>query len=782
MGNKFRNIFLLALWLFAGCTKEPDRIVYQSEHRWIDRTVAVVYPRLNEMDQRRMEGTAQWFLETFQQAQLFGRNCVKLHIVWYDEQTADIASLSRTLAEDDSIAAIVGPFRSKNLEIFAQACQHTEKPLIAPTVTSEEIIRRYAVSSQAGNDEQHAFLWSLTETDIALSEVLLSAHAAQVQQLYPDLHPTAAVLSPDNIYGKTFFDWIPYQAANLNIQITSNVQYRDDEDLVNRLGNILAEQEQSSTPSSSFCVIEDIGQLQKVARLRRERYLKSIGAKDNPASPDYDALTRAAESTRRSWFSFSYFGQDDLDALSAQELREINYSTGFMPYADPTTGFEISYERRFGTKPSFRECKFFDALLLSALACYTLDHDTPADEEPAPTDNRQLNQLIYNLTLPNRAEDFGASVWTPTALQLFLRSLDSGTRVKFRGASGDIRFDPETSTPATGTTYIHWRILDGKLQILNYFNSSGSHRASVASAAWNYLYDEADALRRLAGQAEDRDAGISYPALTDQYAVLVQASSKFSNYRHLSDVLNVYQHLRKGGFDDEHIILIADRSVADSPENPEPGVVRTRPDGPDLMQGATIDYDASGLSARDVALILTGKSSERLPTVLPQGSGNNVLLYWSGHGHSRENGGADELAWRNAPAGEGFTYELLRETTREMSDAGGFRKMLIVVEACYAEGIVKAIEGIPGILGMTGANAAEQSWADNWNREGNFWMSNRFSCNLADALKARPDITYRDLYLYCAQHTLGSHACLLNAAQFGNLYHNGPAEFILYRN
>lgn len=26
--------------------------------------------------------------------------------------------------------------------------------------------------------------------------------------------------------------------------------------------------------------------------------------------------------------------------------------------------------------------------------------------------------------------------------------------------------------------------------------------------------------------------------------------------------------------------------------------------------------------------------------------------------------------------------------------------------------------------------AAEQSWADNWNREGNFWMSNRFSCNL----------------------------------------------------
>ena len=41
-----------------------------------------------------------------------------------------------------------------------------------------------------------------------------------------------------------------------------------------------------------------------------------------------------------------------------------------------------------------------------------------------------------------------------------------------------------------------------------------------------------------------------------------------------------------------------------------------------------------------------------------------------------------------------------------------------------------------------------------------------------------PDITYRDLYLYCAQHTLGSHARVVNAAHFGNLYHTGPAEFI----
>ncbi|MBO7115074.1 MAG: peptidase C13, partial [Bacteroidaceae bacterium] len=105
--------------------------------------------------------------------------------------------------------------------------------------------------------------------------------------------------------------------------------------------------------------------------------------------------------------------------------------------------------------------------------------------------------------------------------------------------------------------------------------------------------------------------------------------------------------------------------------------------------------------------------------------------------------------------------------------------LLIVAEPCYAESVVNAVDGIPGVLAMTGANSNEQSWADHWNKEGSFWMSDRFSSNLAIAVRESPAITYRDLYLYCAQHTLGSHACIVNAANFGNLYHSGPAEFVI---
>jgi hypothetical protein len=81
---------------------------------------------------------------------------------------------------------------------------------------------------------------------------------------------------------------------------------------------------------------------------------------------------------------------------------------------------------------------------------------------------------------------------------------------------------------------------------------------------------------------------------------------------------------------------------------------------------------------------------------------------------------------------------------------------------------------------MSGANAAEQSWADHWSDDARIWMCDRFSLNLVTCLSDNPDTNFRDLFLYCAQHTLGSHARIVNADHYGNLYTTGPAEFIRY--
>ena len=61
-------------------------------------------------------------------------------------------------------------------------------------------------------------------------------------------------------------------------------------------------------------------------------------------------------------------------------------------------------------------------------------------------------------------------------------------------------------------------------------------------------------------------------------------------------------------------------------------------------------------------------------------------------------------------------------------------------------------------------------------------LGDRFSRNLVGHATANPDGTYRDLYLYCAQHTLGSHVGIYNYMNFGNLYTNGPKDFFIKNN
>ena len=221
---------------------------------------------------------------------------------------------------------------------------------------------------------------------------------------------------------------------------------------------------------------------------------------------------------------------------------------------------------------------------------------------------------------------------------------------------------------------------------------------------------------------EGTDQHFAYPALTGQYAVLVQGSNGFDNYRHQADVLSIYQSLRRGGYPDDYIILILDKKMASDPRNPEPGVVRTAPDGPDLLGGTTtgsdilpamVDYDSADLTASDVADILAGRQSDHLPVVVPQDEGNNVLFYWSGHGRSTSRGGANEFSWRETSSGKGFSANLLKQTAQQML----FRKLLIAAEPCYGECVIRTVDGIPGVLAMSGANSQEQSWADCWSND-----------------------------------------------------------------
>ena len=93
---------------------------------------------------------------------------------------------------------------------------------------------------------------------------------------------------------------------------------------------------------------------------------------------------------------------------------------------------------------------------------------------------------------------------------------------------------------------------------------------------------------------------------------------------------------------------------------------------------------------------------------------SNVFLYWSGHGDSKYAGGKDELLWRDYGSGKGFSAQMMHDMVNKMQEQGRYRKMFVVTEPCFSENVIRAVEGIKGVLAISGASGTEQSWAENW--------------------------------------------------------------------
>ena len=756
-------LFTIHCSLFTSCKQEDDTIVIVNSRRWVEKTVAVVAPLNDPIMKARLERTAEWMLSSLHNAQLHDTLCIDLKLEWYDEYGNDLKSLGERLANRDDLMAVIGPFDSDNVDILAPYCQQTLKPLILPTASSETVIRRFAISNTG--DSQQPFLWSLTETDVTLSELLMSIYAHYLSMNNGGVGArgsNSALFAPADTYGQTFIEWVPFHADELGIGFCLYEQYANDESLYQDYRQYLNELPGMGVEVAQFVVAQNVEQIYRLSRLRVE------WMETDPDDPTYDEYLDLLTFWAPVYYACANITEEAIAALGPRGIPLTNGYQGFSPYADPMTGFELSYETRYGTKPTFAECKFYDALLLAAFAASYMEHRPNVDD---------LNKAIIDICTTDNL--LSGHAWSETGMELYLSTLEQGQLFGFKGASGPVQFDSQCYSAALNTTYVHWIFNDGHLYHLDYYSTEGNAQTSKAMALWNYLVKDAE--NKFKSLYSKEISAINYPALTDQYAVLMQGSNGWENYRHEADVLNIYQMLKRNGYDDDHIILVSSDDVANASENTDRGAVRTDPDGANLREGAVIDYKNADLTPADIVNILKGEKTDRTPVVLPADAGQNVLLFWSGHGRSKATNGIDEMAWRDLPTGQGMTASLLSETLQQMADQKQFRQMLVCLEPCYSANMGKALEGIPGVLAICSAGAYEQSFADSWSNDLNVWMCDRFSRNLVGHVSENPDGTYRDLYLYCAQHTLGSHVGIYNYTNFGNLYTTSPKDFFVKR-
>ncbi len=726
MKNYKSILILFVILILASCAK--DKFIHVNPIKTTKYKVAVVLP-LSETGeyQTRLRSTINFALENMRSAQKYlaetgDSTAIDLDIEWYDEDNSNLAELAEKLTARKDIFTIIGPLRNENVDIFAKPCKTADIPLIVPCASSENIIRRYA-NTKSGDKADKPFLWSLCETDVSQSEALLA-------KAWESGASNIALLAPEDDYGQTFYEWIPFLATELGLKldIENTLQYSDD-DLKTKAQTVLS--------SGVDCVICAVG-----------------------SATDAKTVLEVKQSLKgkvpRILFSNG--------ALSAYllELGDLaEGAEGIAPYADPSTGFQIAYEEHFGYTPAGAEAQVYDAILLSGLAAFVKQYsNTPA------TTNEILTQITS-------VGDQAYPIWNELGLRsLMVLVQHTGSYVKLVGASGVLRFDSDAQTSLLQSTYAHWTVYDGKFLTIDFTSSDGSNRTASTLASWNWK-------AKVSEDIEDQDSPVQYKELKDSWALLVQGSSGWENYRHQSDVLNVYQMLKAQGWDDDHIILIISNDIAYNPKNIFPGEVATSTYGDNLYKDAAVDYASDTLTVNDVKDIMLGKRSEHLPVVLDTDDQSNVLVFWSGHGCLKYTRKSDGFVWRDK---EIFSDSELRETLVSMNTQGRYRKMLMLLEPCYSRVMATQANNIPGILSFASAAANESSFADFHSAELGTWMSDRFSNNLVNTLSEKPDQTYKELYEYLYTHTLGSHVYVENSYWFGNLCKTRVDEFIVKSN
>lgn len=707
-----RYLFILVI-LFITVSCDNLGIEFYPPTKWEKEKIAVIIP-FNESDKERYTRTADWFLDNFEQSQLIFENGVKLELEWFDESTSDMKELAKSLAEREDISAVVGPKYSNNADEFAKEFADCDKPLIVPIVSSEDVIRRYS-ASESGTLKKSPFFWAMTEADISQIEVLLSVISSLGCK-------SVSLLSCDDVYGKTFYEWIPFLSKEMYVDLVSNIRYSGKEELTSAVDRVM-----QGGAEYVICVCKNPEDATMVSRLRN----------------NYD------DDAPKLIFSDSALSSAFLEGIELNEGIE-----GVTMYADPASGFALSYEIRFKEMPLSFEAQFYDALLLAGVSNIYSNLKN----------NQNLNDIIRRLTTKNSGVTVTA--WDKNGLRSYLSQLINNDKNPIiRGASGEIRFDENVFTSILKSTYIHWTIYNGEFLPLGYLSSDSSNRIEGALASWRWntsVMEELDSIK----------VEINYDELKDKKALLIASSLSWNNYRHQADVLNVYSMLKKFGWSDDDIILIMNDDIAFNEKNPNPGVIRASHYGENLYNKVTTDYILDNLDITDINDILLGNSSEDLPIVLESNSNTNVFIYWSGHGEHGSFIFKERTHYRDT---------MFRNTISKMSESNRFRKMLICAEPCFSGSMIKMTEGFDGILGISSSNEYEYSFADTYSITLGTWLSNRFTNNLVNSITKNPEQTYTELYKTLTSSTLGSHVSIFNESRFGNMAFEKPSEFFVIK-
>ena len=678
---------------------------------------------------------------------------VKLNLRYHDEDTEDLEALAYALThpgkgeadyvQPDTCHAIIGPYHSANARTILNQARRSRLPVVMPTCTSADLQRSEARQTNS---------FFLTESDITQCVVLLT-----VMQTVG--HQRVGLLYSDDTYGQSFRDWFGFAATQIGLDVVPGGirAYKAGDDLSDYY-------ELMSHPEG------DNVDAMLVALSRAEDYPQVMEAREAYSQRKREQGTVAYVPT--------VYVPDV--AYSPQILDYI--VRGTYPSGSTDNGFMQSYKAVHGSDAPYGAAQMYDALAVIALGRFA--QLCAADPDVLSIDGQRVQFEIapYGPVLSDWmravvAEDDPAPItlWNGYGLASAFRNIEGGMLPSLRGATGEMEFDPQTRTTMLHTSYQLWES-DGTGDMMHF--ATVSTGGSGMSLSTNALWEWQTIIHSL-----DPEAGANVnhqlPDLRERWAVVISPSTTWENYRHQADALAMYQLLKSQGYDDDHIVLIVEDNLASDPRNPFPGQVylersttQSTPDAlvnADVRQNVVVDYHFSDLfGPADLADILLGRQSERLPHVVHSTEADNVFLFWSGHG--ADSGGP---LWGNEDSRSPFGAQRIRNIVELMPH----RRMMLALESCYSGQWGEALAGVPDVIVLTAANAFETSKPDVFDADMGTYLSNAFSRAFLRTVGSNPSVSVADLYYQLARTTSGSHVTLYNIEQYGSANKSSMSEY-----
>ncbi|MBR5411885.1 MAG: hypothetical protein IK114_02420 [Fibrobacter sp.] len=708
---------LLLFWMLALalclCACSDNSSSAKADAKTLKIKVAVM-AKSSEM--ARWKRSAEWALENMEKAQGGLDQKVELQLEFKNQDDADIDEYMEKVAHDTDYVAVVGPTQSDKAYRMAELLQKSEKPILSPKASNVEYQRFFANMPN---------LWNLVENDFMLIESAFSHLASSFAAIFKNELELTLLAPSSELNGglvSSYVDWIGFMAEEFGLKIDRIFLYNDEAEL-----RMLTQTYLERKKPYSVLLFEPYDDKMALA-FDDELYQQDVASQGG---------IRVVCS--------SNFVSDSI-------VKNLHYDfyRGFDLYARPESGFAQAYHEHFGEDILNGEAHFVDALyILAYAATYSV------------SSGLELNESI-RAVLGGR--DGTGGDWMIAGMHENFMSLQNGRLPDLTGVSSSWTFQDRDNS-VSGSVYRGWNIADHKY-VTNDFTSNDDSKHSI-NPEENWL----DFFKAVVDTSffEYADSNISYNDVSKHWALLVAASSGWANYRFQADIFAIYQKLKKMGYDDDHIIMIAEDDLANHRRNLYPGELFIRLDGDNVYEKGVVDYKLSYVTASDLGNILRGNSSDKLLKVLRAKSTDNVFVFWSGHGiPGYLNFGNDKIS-----------YEQIISLVKQIPH----RKVLVAVEACYSGGLGETAEkaDIPGIVFLTAASPYETSKADERNEEMGVYLTNRFTRGFTELLDETPDATLRDMYVEIASKISGSHVQLYNMSHYGNIYKEKLDEFFVIK-